>query len=126
MGVGDPMRHAAVMAVGEMSLLKFFPTDEFAKAALVGLLCRMATEPAQLQWLSRTLMDNYTEWPGPQEIRAVFCTRFKPADGIEADLTAGRLAAKIEARALEAHQQHKQLAAPTEVLALVKGAKGLQ
>ena len=44
--------HAAAMAVGEMSLLKFFPADEFARSALMGLLCRMASEPAQLQWLS--------------------------------------------------------------------------
>lgn len=117
-----------VATVGEMAALKYFPSDEHGRAAIMKLLDRMAgaNYREQLNWLSETLMDNYTEWPGPHEIRAIFCTRFKPADGIEADLTAGRLAAKIEARALEAHQAHKQLAAPAEALSLVKGVKGLQ
>lgn len=121
------MEKAATMAVSEMTLLKFFPSDPMGRAALVNMLAKMANAPQELMWLASTILENYDEWPGPRELRAVFCTRFKPADGVEADITAGRLAAKIEARALEAHQNQKHLAAPSEALALVRaGVKGIQ
>lgn len=109
----DKALHGSIQAaIAQFAMLRFFPGDEFARAAVMQLLERLADAPEKVSWLVRTVLDNYNEWPGPQEIRAVFCTRYKPADGVEADLTAGRLAAKIEARALEAHEQAKALPLP--------------
>ncbi|TXH41277.1 MAG: hypothetical protein E6Q97_37910 [Desulfurellales bacterium] len=109
---------AIVKAVGEIvGLLKFPPGGQDGRLALMRLFDRIVSANPQeavkqLQWLVETVVDNYNEWPGPQEVRAVFCTRYKPADGVEADLTAGRLAAKIEARALKAHEETKALPLP--------------
>ncbi len=116
---------AAAQCVAELSLLKFFPGDEMARAALMRALTEMANSPADLRELSRRVVAHYREWPGPAEIRGVFCTFAKPRDGIEAGATsAGTLAAAIEQRALEAHSNVKHLVAPTPVVKqLTEGRK---
>ena len=106
----DKALHGSIQAaIAQFGMLRFFPADEFAKAAVMQLLERMATDAEQVNWLVRTILENYDEWPGPRELRAVYCTRFKPADGVEADLVSGRLAAKIEMRAIEAHEATKAI-----------------
>lgn len=108
------MQGALQAAIAHLSMLKFFPSDDFARAAIMQLIERMATAPEQVAWLAKTVVDNYNDWPGPHAMRAVFCTRYKPADGVEADLTEGLLASKIEARAIAAHQEHKALPLPAK------------
>lgn len=101
-------------AIAQFGMLRFFPADEFAKAAVMQLLERMAQDAEQVNWLVRTILETYDDWPGPRELRAVFCTRYKPADGVEADLTAGRLAARIEMRQIEQHEETKRLSEPAK------------
>lgn len=91
-----------------LALLKFVSgTADDARLALMRLLDRLADTDGpkavkQLRWLVDTVTSNYDEWPGPKTIRAVWCTEFKPADGVEADLPPGSLAAKLEQKAIEA------------------------
>jgi hypothetical protein len=68
--------------VGELSLMKFFPADENARVALVRIVCEMAENDDQVRWLVRRMLNLYNEWPGPRELRACFCSKFRPADGI--------------------------------------------
>lgn len=120
-------------AIDELALLRFFPPDPGARAALIGLLARMVgncplygTNPAQrLHWLTQAMLTHYNEWPGPETLRAVYCTRFKPADGIERDLTSGSLAEEIERRAIEGHADMKILPEPARKL-LRETTGGLQ
>ena len=105
-----PLEQTIAASVGQMSMLKFFPSDEFARAGIMSLIQRMAGTIEQVNWLTETVLKHYNEWPGPQELRAVFCTRYPPKDGVEADLTSGALANKIESMAISACQDHKQLA----------------
>jgi hypothetical protein len=55
----------------------------------------------QLAWLVRTMVDKIGVWNGPVELRGLFCTRFKPADGIKANCTAtmGFTPSDLESRA---------------------------
>jgi len=68
----------------ELSLLKFFPTNEVALTKLVGILCDMAVNQDQVNWLVDSAIAIYDEWPGPRELRALFCSRWTPRDGIRA------------------------------------------
>jgi hypothetical protein len=44
----------------------------------------MATSDEQVIWLGHRLLQLYPkQWPGIVELRACFCKRFKPADGVE-------------------------------------------
>lgn len=122
-----PLELAAAQCVAELSLLKFFPADEIARAAMMRMLVSMAEHPAELRELSRRVMAHYNEWPGPREIRAVFCTFKSPRDGDDnAYVTgAGTLATAIEQRAIEAHLERKHLAAGGEIVKRLVEAKRL-
>lgn len=68
-----------------LRVLKFFPNDEHALVALVRMVGEMASTEDQVEWLvGRMTSGLYAEWPGPREVRAVFCSRFNPRDGINA------------------------------------------
>ena len=71
------------MAVAAMSAMKFFPPAPATIAFVMDMLARMVDEKQKLAWLTETLVDNVSEWPGAAQVRALFCTRFAPADGID-------------------------------------------
>ena len=71
--------------VDQLTILKYFPSDEGARVALGRLLMRMCDEPWKAQWLADRMIDLFSEWPGPSELRAVYCSKYNPADGIECD-----------------------------------------
>jgi hypothetical protein len=71
-------------AMGRIALMKFFPSsDTVARATVMLELIQMCSTDDQVEWLSKRLTVLYTEWPGLRELRAVFCSKFKPADKIE-------------------------------------------
>lgn len=75
--------------VGELTVMRFFPADETGRLALVKLIGRMTdSDPEerknQTRWLVKRMLELYNDWPGPIELRAVFCSRFKPKDGVNA------------------------------------------
>src|ERR1700679_1585590 len=72
-----------VDAVEELAALSMFPTERGARKAIMGLLWRMVDTKEKLDWLTATMIDRVGTWHGPSELRGVYCTRFKPADGIE-------------------------------------------
>lgn len=69
---------------GELALLKFFPTNDVALTKLVGVICDMASSQDQVNWLVDSAIALYNEWPGPRELRALFCSRWNPRDGVKA------------------------------------------
>jgi hypothetical protein len=71
-------------AVDTLSMLKYFPANGTPVARLIGDIC---STNEQVLWLARRVTQLYNEWPGPVELRAVFCSRFRPRDGVEADST---------------------------------------
>jgi hypothetical protein len=96
-------KSAIADAVDELSLLKFFPADPAARRAIMRLLSRLI-EPGrldQLTWLVQTMIDRVGTWNGPVELRGVYATRYKPADGIEAScaVTPGFTPDEMETRA---------------------------
>ena len=70
--------------VAELATLPFYRSEEAAHLAVVRIVGQMATNIDQVRWLvNRMTSGLYSEWPGPKELRACFCSKFKPADGIE-------------------------------------------
>jgi hypothetical protein len=68
--------------VASMGGMKFFPSDPAARAAVVETVSEMAETEDQVRWLTRRMRILYAEWPGEAELRACFCSRFRPRDGI--------------------------------------------
>ena len=73
--------------LSELTLLKFFPPEPAARVALAKLVAQMATTHAQVEWLVARTVLLCNEWPGPRTLRQIFCSKFKPRDGIEAGPT---------------------------------------
>jgi hypothetical protein len=69
--------------VGELTLLRYFPADPIARTALVREICDMADTEDQVRWLVTRMLKLYQVWPGLGEVRATFCSKFKPRDGVE-------------------------------------------
>ena len=81
----DVKRAAEILS--ELALIKFFPSDPGARTALVRIVCGMAANTEQIRWLVDRMLRLYPEWPGVNEVRACFCSRFRPLDGHEANST---------------------------------------
>lgn len=116
--------------------IRFFPSEPEARFGIAESISGMAADEDQVRWLVGRLPQLYTDWPGMLEVRAVFCTKFKPRDGIEAALgTESPAFAALcpedeERKALEAaprsHQLTGQIAkasADPEMAALIERCK---
>ena len=74
----------AQIIVAQLGAMNFFPNNEPAvRATISRLVQRMCDTFQQAQWLVDRMIDLYDRWPGPHELRAVYCSRYKPADGLE-------------------------------------------
>ena len=72
--------------LGRLAMLKYFPANNDSVfeglLVLVGEMCRTELE---VEWLVKRMTSGiYAEWPGPQEMRACYCSKFCPKDGINA------------------------------------------
>ena len=72
-------------AINRLATLRYFPSDKGVKVELAKMLNEMCSTDEQVEWLANRTTQLYTEWLGPAELRAVMCSRYCPADGIEAD-----------------------------------------
>lgn len=73
----------ATLAAEAMSGIRYFPSATAARALIVDELVQMCQNFEQAMWLARRLSQLFTEWPGMKELRAIFCSKFMPQDGIE-------------------------------------------
>lgn len=71
--------------LNEFRCLAFFPNDEYVPIAICRLVGSMCHNEAEVRWLvDRMTSGIYSEWPGIAEMRACFCAKFPPRDGINA------------------------------------------
>ena len=63
--------------------LKYYPSEDAGRLSIIKEIGRMVSHIDQARWLVRRMLSLYNEWPGPMEMRGCFCSRFRPADGIE-------------------------------------------
>ena len=63
--------------------LRFFPAEADARIGIAEEVAAMCSSIEQVEWTIRRLPKLFSEWPGMREVRAVVCSKFKPADGIQ-------------------------------------------
>jgi hypothetical protein len=73
----------AADAVSKLALMAFFPGDSDTRGALIWALLQFVETEEQLDWLVERALQLYARWPGVGEIRALYCSRYKPRDGAE-------------------------------------------
>ncbi len=70
--------------VAKFGTMKYFPGDAAVRLALVEFMLDIAETEDQVRWLVKRVRTLYAEWPGEHELRAAFCSRYRPKDGINA------------------------------------------
>lgn len=111
-GIGEKVNQEYIeQAVADLAILKFFPSGPGEQVAIMRLLLAIVDTPEHLAWLVKTLMDYIGEWPGPAQLRALYATRYRPADGIEGPhcTIAGFTPCDSERESLEGHENIKRL-----------------
>ena len=76
-------KEQARIGAQRLAALPYYPNEEYARAEISRLFLRMVESPKQLEWLITVLLDRCDRYPGIKEIRGVYCTRYKPLDGVE-------------------------------------------
>jgi len=70
-------------AMAALSALPYFPSDPIAQTEIANQIRLMCKTDDQAQWLVQRTFELWSKWEGPRELRAIFCARFKPQDGVE-------------------------------------------
>lgn len=73
-------------ALDDFGMLRYWPSDPGTRAAIGELLAKMVPSYAALCYLRDELVNHIGEWPGPVGLRRTLEAKYKPADGISADL----------------------------------------
>lgn len=81
--MSKPTEEDFLAACGELSAIPFFPSDSGARTAVARALRSFVSQTHHLRWLVDTSIDHMRQWGGVAELRGIYCTRFKPADGVE-------------------------------------------
>jgi hypothetical protein len=126
-------------AAESFEALKFFPAaSTAAKRVVMELLDGMVATEGQLKWLMDAQVNRVGEWHGPAQLRALFNTRFRSADGIEGEAceVAGFTPADCERDFFErqsaetnrmlAAAKREQLLGPAEPLNIVAAVKPIE
>jgi hypothetical protein len=92
-----PTAQQIEQVVADFGMLRFFPSGESERLAIMRLLRTMVGTSDELLWLRDAMMNHVGEWRGPAELRGVYCAYgvmtgavlrpggWKPADGIRAE-----------------------------------------
>jgi hypothetical protein len=75
--------YVAKRLIAGLAILPSFPNEPEARRPLVQLLSSMALYESEARWLVERMADLYAAWPGADEMRACFCSKFQPRDGLE-------------------------------------------
>lgn len=73
-----------VELVGTMGSLQFFPSDTDARLGIVEDISDLTHDIEKIRWLVKRMRQLFVKWPGSKEMRAVYCNRYRPDDGVEA------------------------------------------
>jgi hypothetical protein len=81
------LSHDSAMAIVEMlsGHLDYFPPigSGIARGAIAGEIRNMCHDQDQGIWLANRMAKLYSSWPGTREMRIVYCSKFRPLDGVE-------------------------------------------
>lgn len=70
-------------AVEELAAIPYFPQGSGARLAIAVQMGKFVENNQKLRWLVDSAVTAMDEWRGVGELRGLYCTRYKPSDGIE-------------------------------------------
>ncbi len=70
-------------AMDDLATIPYFPQADNVRAAVMDNLLRFVAGPEEFLWLVRTTVATAKQWCGVAEMRALYCTRYRPVDGLK-------------------------------------------
>jgi hypothetical protein len=74
---------AAAVAVEMLASLPFFPKEGGARLLIAEEIRSMCHDSEQALWLAQRMARLYSKWPSVRDMRAVYCSKYRPLDGFE-------------------------------------------
>ncbi len=97
------------------AVIPFFPVEETALTAIVMSVESMVESIEALDWLTRIAINVMTKW-SLAELRGLYCTRYKPKDGIFVECSIpGFKPAEIRAQSERAYIERQSQEAAKEI-----------
>jgi hypothetical protein len=95
-----PSRERIAAIVGALSeVVPFFPQKPLALDLITEAVLEFVGTDEQLEWFARAAIRNLPKYEGVPQLRALFCTKYAPADGLPAVVEiAGHTEEELEAR----------------------------
>ena len=94
-------KEQAGAAVVDMRICRYFPAEDYMRTQVAMILIEMVNTKQELDWLTMTQV-KMGEWKGVGELRGLFCARYSPRDGIDAESeTPGYRVSDIEMQYIE-------------------------
>jgi len=115
-----PTTRELTEAVSELGAIPYFPAGSGPQLAIMRQLERFVSGAHELLWLIDTAVGAMREWKGIPELRGLYCTRFKPADGVEANCSVDGFTSE------DSEMRHELDNAKLQLPELPRGEKGMQ
>ncbi len=77
----------ATMIVEMLSVLPYFPNKAGAQSLIADEIQSMCQAFEQGVWLARRMSQLVSKWEGLREMRAIYCSKYSPKDGLDATST---------------------------------------
>ena len=84
--MSSELQTAILEAVISLSNIPFAPQEPHQQEKLMYAIAAFADRPDALAWTVDVAVAKWRRWLGVAELRAIYCTKFKPADGIEEEV----------------------------------------
>lgn len=109
--MNEPSKKQAAIAnaLAKLTMIPRHPlAEQSTRLALTDLLDRMSETAEQIDWLAEEAINQFDKWPSARELRALYCMRYKPADGREENFSLGhRIMQQAEQQAIEQSDRYK-------------------
>lgn len=112
-------------AVDEMAaVIPFFPGDSSGQLVIMREMQKFVSSAHHLRWLVDAAVGVMRKWESLPELRGLYCTRFKPADGREENCSLpGYSPEESEMAYIQEASKRQLLPEPAEITALARAKR---
>ena len=110
------------IVIAEMlSVIPFYPSNPSARLVIAMQIQSMCELMESAKWLVTRMSTLYSHWPGIPEMRTVYTSKFKPADGTEGGTGTAAFPDGIPPERLAAPEPDWKALPPSQLLAEILG-----
>lgn len=115
----------AIVVTEALSVIPYFPQSTTARGIVAAELQAMCISLDSARWLVTRMAHLYTTWPGLPDLRSVYCSKFRPMDGVEGNTTPAAFPDGVPTER-EPEPDYKRLSAPALLRELLAAGRSIE